>query len=156
MYSSRSCWDLRDPTTQSTTHNSPAMEALDLPKTKLEKKREKLVKMYERAAEKHNRQRPSTSHPGVRRLRIDENIDVDEEIRRKSDNQVVTSYERNRLNNMKSHIALPTYSSVSSVSSMANGNDKEIINCNGDKDVNSKEVQTDLEVTKIVHENGKK
>ena len=155
----------------------PPLEHLNLPPTKLEKKRIKLKRMYEKAILK---QRPKTSIES-NRLKPDDLDSPDR--RRKSDNQVskdswnwnpdpgqfsifqiITSYERNRLNNLKSHIALPT--ATSTISSTNSGaadieNDKAEVEIfiekpaedesgapqeksQNDDSKNSKEVQTDF------------
>ena len=100
----------------------PAWEPLNLPPTKLEKKRLRLLKIYERAAKRTAAkaaasQRPKSSyHHGARRAALD--FDSEEEEHRDDEGgkklEPISSYERNKLNNLRSNIALPTCSSVTS------------------------------------------
>ena len=79
-------------------------ETLFLPPTKLQMKSLKLRKIYEK---QQLHRRPSTSQPGRRTFKMT----ADKE---DTDVAALTSYARNKLNNSKSHIALPTYESSSS------------------------------------------
>ena len=80
-------------------------ETLFLPPTKLQMKSLKLRKIYEK---QQLHRRPSTSQPGTRSFKMT----ADKE---DTDVAALTSYARNKLNNSKSHIALPTYESSTSI-----------------------------------------
>ena len=88
--------DLKDPNSD--------YETLFLPPTKLQIKSRRLRKLYEK---QQLHRRPSTSHPGRRNFKLTTD---------KGDPELeeLTSYARNKLNNSKSHIALPTYDSGAS------------------------------------------
>ena len=79
-------------------------ETLFLPPTKLQMKSLRLRKIYEK---QQLHRRPTTSQPGRRTFKLT----ADKE---DPDVAVLTSYARNKLNNSKSHIALPTYESGTS------------------------------------------
>lgn len=90
------CVDSKDPNSD--------YETLFLPPTKLQIKSRRLKKLYEK---QQLQRRPSTSHPGRRNLKLATDKE-DPEL------EALTSYARNKLNNSKSHIALPTYDSSAS------------------------------------------
>ena len=79
-------------------------ETLFLPPTKLQIKSRRLRKLYEK---QQLHRRPSTSHPGRRNFKLTTDKE-DPEL------EELTSYAKNKLNNSKSHIALPTYDSSAS------------------------------------------
>ena len=82
-------------------------ENLFLPPTKLQMKSLKLRKIYEK---QQLHRRPSTSQPGRRTFKMTaDKEDTDTDV------AALTSYARNKLNNSKSHIALPTYESSTSI-----------------------------------------
>ena len=79
-------------------------ETLFLPPTKLQIKSRRLRKLYEK---QQLHRRPTTSHPGRRNFKLATDKEDPEP-------EALTSYARNKLNNSKSHIALPTYDSGAS------------------------------------------